>query len=130
VQGVVRFVAATADPATRTFRIELETANPQNTLRDGITADIRIRTAQVQAHFITPAILTLNDAGVIGVRIIDGDSRARFVPVTIIANMSDGVWITGLPKIANVITVGQEYVSDGALVDVTYKTPSDAKGAS
>ena len=130
VQGVVRFVAATADPATRTFRIELETANPENTLRDGITADIRIRTAQVQAHFITPAILTLNDAGVIGVRIVDGESRARFMPVTVIANMSDGVWITGLPKIANVITVGQEYVSDGVLVDVTYKTPSDAKGAS
>ena len=130
VQGVVRFVAATADPATRTFRIELETANPQNTLRDGITADIRIRTAQVQAHFITPAILTLNDAGIVGVRIVDEQSRARFMPVTIIANMSDGVWITGLPKTVIVITVGQEYVSDGALVDVTYKTPPDAKGAS
>jgi len=130
VQGVVRFVAATADPATRTFRIELETANPENILRDGITADIRIRTAQVQAHFITPAILTLNDAGIIGVRIVDEQSRARFMPVTIIANMSDGVWITGLPKIVNVITVGQEYVSDGVLVDVTHKTPPVPRGES
>ncbi len=130
VQGVVRFVAATADPATRTFRIELETANPENTLRDGITADIRIATAPVEAHFISPAILTLNDEGVIGVRIVDDKSRARFMPVTIIANTSDGVWITGLPKTANVITVGQEYVSEGALVDITYKTPPEAKGAS
>jgi multidrug efflux system membrane fusion protein len=130
VQGVVRFVAATADPATRTFRIELETANPENTLRDGITADIRISTAPVEAHFISPAILTLNDEGVIGVRIVDDQNRARFMPVTIIANVSDGVWITGLPRIANVITVGQEYVSEGTQVDVIYKSPPDTKGAS
>lgn len=130
VQGVVRFIASTADPATRTFRIELETPNPENILRDGITADIRIRTAPVEAHFISPAILTLNDAGIIGVRIVDDESRARFMPVTIIANTSDGVWITGLRKVENVITVGQEYVSDGALVDVTYKTPPNPEGAS
>ncbi len=130
VRGVVRFVAATADPATRTFRIELETANPENALRDGITADIHIATAPMEAHFISPAILTLNDEGVIGVRIVDDKSRARFTPVTIIANTSDGVWITGLPKTATVITVGQEYVSEGALVDVTYEMPDGAKGAS
>ncbi|MDO9461690.1 MAG: efflux RND transporter periplasmic adaptor subunit [Alphaproteobacteria bacterium] len=130
VPGVVRFVAATADPATRTFRIELEASNPENTLRDGVTADIHIRTAPVEAHFISPAILTLNDMGAIGVRIVDSESRAQFMPVTIIANATDGVWITGLPKTATIITVGQEYVSDGVLVKAEQRTPPDTPGAS
>jgi membrane fusion protein, multidrug efflux system len=129
VDGVVSFIASTAEPATRTFRIELETPNPDGSLRDGITADIRIATATVDAHFISPASLTLNDEGILGVRVVDEESRARFIPVTIIANRSDGVWITGLPQTVKLITVGQEYVSDGAQVDVTYSNPSPAEGA-
>ena len=129
VEGVISFVAATAEPATRTFRIELETPNPDGVLRDGITADIRIATATVDAHFITPSSLTLNDEGVLGVRVVDDQSRARFMPVTIIANKSDGAWITGLPSTVKLITVGQEYVSDGTLVDVTDTTPPPPEGA-
>lgn len=130
VQGIVRFVAATANAETRTFRIELETANPDLNLRDGVTADIRVRTPPIAAHFISPAILTLNDEGVIGVRIVDQQSRSRFIPVTIIAQVTDGVWITGLPATATVITVGQEYVSEGVQVDVTLEKPVAAEGAS
>lgn len=129
-QGMVRFVAATADPLTRTFRIELEVANPDHALRDGVTAEIRVREAPVEAHFIAPSVLTLNDEGVIGVRIADADSRARFMPVTIIANAADGVWITGLPATVTVITVGQEYVTDGVLVDVAKPKPPALAGAS
>lgn len=130
VQGVIRFVGATADPNTRTFRIELEAANPDFSLRDGVTADIRVRTPPIDAHFISPAILTLNDEGAIGVRIVDDANRARFMPVTIIASATEGIWITGLPKIITVITVGQEYVSDGVMLDVTYAEPSAPEGAS
>lgn len=121
----IRFVAQSADAETRTFRIELEAANPDFTLRDGVTAEIRVRTPPVSAHFISPAILTLNDAGDIGVRIVDETSRSRFNPVTIIASQTDGVWITGLPETATIITVGQEYVSEGALLNVTYEKMAD-----
>ncbi|MEQ1887883.1 MAG: efflux RND transporter periplasmic adaptor subunit [Alphaproteobacteria bacterium] len=130
VEAVVRFVAATAEPETRTFRIELEASNQNLMLRDGVTADIRVKTPSIAAHFISPAILTLNDEGAIGVRVVDDKSRSRFVPVTIIANVTNGVWITGLPATATVITVGQEYVSEGALVDVTHEKPADGDGAS
>lgn len=129
VEGVVRFIAATAEPATRTFRIELATPNPDGVLRDGITADIRIANSAVEAHFISPSSLTLNDEGVLGVRVADEQNRARFMPVTIIANMSNGAWVTGLPRTVKLITVGQEYVSDGAQVDVTYAIPPPAEGA-
>jgi multidrug efflux system membrane fusion protein len=35
------------------------------------------------------------------------------VPVKIVADGADGVWVAGLPKTVTVITVGQEYVGDG-----------------
>jgi len=66
----IRFIATAADPATRTFRVELEVANPDRTLRDGVTAEVGFPTSSVPAHFVSPALLTLYDAGVVGVRII------------------------------------------------------------
>ncbi|MCC2112318.1 MAG: efflux RND transporter periplasmic adaptor subunit, partial [Hyphomicrobiales bacterium] len=36
--GRLRYIAAAADPQTRTFRIEIESANPDGTIRDGVTA--------------------------------------------------------------------------------------------
>jgi multidrug efflux system membrane fusion protein len=71
----------------------------------------------VEAHKISPAILALDERGQLGVRIVDQSRRVRFVPVKIIADGPDGVWVTGLPKQVTIITVGQDYVSEGDLVN-------------
>jgi multidrug efflux system membrane fusion protein len=117
VEGKVRFVAKSSDAATRTFRVELEVPNPNGAIRDGITAEIHIAAATVEAHKISPAILSLNDRGQLGVRIVDQTKRVRFVLVTIIGDGPDGVWITGLPKQVTIITVGQDFVSEGQVVN-------------
>jgi multidrug efflux system membrane fusion protein len=39
-----------------------------------------------------------------------------------IHDKANGVWLTGLPDIADVITVGQEFVTDGVAVRVTYES--------
>ena len=39
------------------------------------------------------------------------------MPVSVISDGPDGIWVTGLPDRVNVITVGQEFVSDGQRVD-------------
>ena len=44
----------------------------------------------------------------------------RFVPVTMIRDTVKGVWVAGLPREADVIVVGQEFVTDGVIVDPTY----------
>ncbi len=38
------------------------------------------------------------------------------MPVGILADSREGVWVTGLPETVRVITVGQEYVAHGARV--------------
>jgi len=126
VDGTVRFIAKSSNQATRTFRLELEVPNADGKIRDGITAEIHIASATVEAHRISPAILALDERGAIGVRIVDGKRRVRFVPIRIIADGADGVWVTGLPKQATIITVGQEYVAEGEQVNTV---PDDQKGS-
>lgn len=121
VEGTIRFVSKVADPATRTFRVELEVPNPGGTLRDGVTAEMRIAVREVRAHRVSPAILSLDDAGQIGVRIIE-DGVVKFMPVGIVSDAADGVWISGLPETVTIITVGQDYVSNGQKVSVQAET--------
>lgn len=118
VQGTVRFISPTADASTRTFRIEVEADNAERRIRDGVTAEIQLAAGEAPAHRLTPAILTLNDQGDVGVRTVDRERRVRFRPVEIIADDADGVWVAGLPQTAEIITVGQEYVREGQTVEV------------
>ncbi len=121
VRGRVSFVAKRADPLTRTFRVEVESPNPDLTLRAGQTVEILIRTGNRKAHLLPQSVLTLNDAGILGVRIVDEDRIVRFRPATILRDSSEGVWLAGLPERAEVIVVGQEYVVEGVRVAVTYR---------
>lgn len=119
VDGKIRFISASANPETRTFRVELEIANKAGEIRDGITADIYIAVHTPHAHLLPPAILTLNDAGEIGVRTIQSGDTVRFKKVTILSDGKDGVWVAGLPEKVQIITVGQDYVVDGQKVKVS-----------
>ena len=113
IRGRIRYLATDADPATRTFRVEMEAPNPGTTVSAGMTAEIRIPTATVQAHHLSPALLALDDAGRLGVKTVTGDGRVAFNPVTIVQATPAGVWLTGLPERARVITVGQGFVQEG-----------------
>lgn len=122
VAGRVTFLARSADPTTRTFRVEVELANPDLSIRDGATAEIFISYAGQKGHLLPQSALTLDDDGRLGVRLAM-DGRARFKPVTILRDTLDGVWLAGLPEKAEVIVVGQEYVVDGRRIEITYRNP-------
>ena len=113
VAGWVRYIATTADAQTRTFRVELEIPNADLRLRAGLTAELRVSVEAVPAHFVSPAMLTLNDEGVVGVKLVTAADRVAFHPIEIVADTGDGIWLGGLPATATVITVGQEYVKHG-----------------
>jgi len=119
LSGMIRFISQRADPATRTFRIELEIPHPESTIRDGVTSEIRVPKNAFNAHRLAPSVLVLNAEGLIGVRTVNEDQIVKFMPVTIISDEPKGIWVTGLPDRVKVITVGQEYVSDNQKVNVT-----------
>ncbi len=118
IEGQVRFISARADESTGTFRVELISANPDGDIRAGVTANLILRAGVARAHLTPQTTLTLDEAGRIGVRVVDADGIARFTPVTIIEDSVDGVWVSGLPERARIIVRGQDYIADGVPVSV------------
>jgi multidrug efflux system membrane fusion protein len=116
VMGKVSYIAPVAYQATRTFRVEISTPNPDYSIKDGLTAKVRISVEEKKAHKISPSVLSLNDVGQIGVKIVDAQNKVQFVPVTILSDTSDYMWILGLPDNVKLITVGQDFVSHGQTV--------------
>jgi multidrug efflux system membrane fusion protein len=115
VQGHIRFVASRADDTTRTFRVEVDLPNPDGKLRVGVSADIHIPVKELMAEKISPGILVLDDNGVVGVRAVER-GIVHFLPVDIVSDGPDGMWVSGLPDRLAVITVGQSFVTDGERV--------------
>lgn len=117
LQGSVSYIAPSADAGTRTFRIEMEAANPPPHQRGGMSATIRIPREAVAAHKLSPALLSLNDSGVLGVKSVDGEGVVHFHPVEILKSERDGLWLAGLPESVDLITVGQGFVRSGDRVE-------------
>jgi multidrug efflux system membrane fusion protein len=101
--------------------------NPDAKLRDGVSADIRIPVRRVKAQHISPGILVLDDSGTVGVRAIEG-GKVKFIPVQVISDGPDGMWVSGLPDKVTVITVGQQFVSDGEQVETVPDTAKPVGG--
>ncbi len=131
VTGKVTYIAATADDATRSFPVEVEIPNADGKLRDGITADAVVNVGTAPVTVLPQSVLTLDDDGVLGIRTVEDGNKVAFHAVTIVKDTREGVWIVGLPLKINVITVGQEFVQPGQIVDAkTDDTPIGSADAS
>jgi multidrug efflux system membrane fusion protein len=125
VEGPVSFIGAQSDPETRTYAVEIQIPNEDYELRSGLTTEIRIPVAEVMAQKISPALFALDDDGRIGVRIVNASGAVEFHHVTIVRDEPDGVWVAGLPDVATLITVGQELVVPGELVEVDFEASGE-----
>lgn len=114
-QGVVNFVGTAASTETRTFLAEIDVPNEDGVIPAGISAEIVIPTGEAQAHFISPATVSLNPDGQIGVKVVE-DGSVVFFPVEVVRAEVDGIWVTGLPETCDLIVIGQGYVRVGEQV--------------
>ena len=121
VQGKVTFLPRSADPTTRTFEVEISVPNKDLKIRDGQTAAILIAADGAMAHRLSQSALTLNKDGQIGVRVVGKDNIVAFRPVELVRDDTDGIWVSGLGRTADVIVMGQDFVTAGVEVDPTYK---------
>ncbi|MEX0617876.1 MAG: efflux RND transporter periplasmic adaptor subunit [Pseudohongiellaceae bacterium] len=124
VSGEVTYLSRSADPVSRSYRIEVELETDGVIIRDGITSEILVDAEEVEAHLIPASALTLNDAGQIGVKILDNTNTVGFATINIIGDetnqLNPGIWVTGLPEQVNLITHGQEIVFPGQQVQSDY----------
>ena len=120
LEGALSFIGNQSDPITRTYGVEITVDNRDYRLRSGLTVSLRVMLDKIQAHYITPSLLTLNEQGDMGVRLIDTSNRVVFSAIEIVEDGPDGMWVSGLPDSVALITVGQEYVTVGTTVDPVY----------
>lgn len=117
VEGTVRYLSRNADAATRSFRVELAIANPeQSAIPAGISADLQIPLGNRQAYHISPALLVLDASGQTGVKILDEHNKVDFSAVELLEADDQGVWITGPAPGSLLITRGAGFVEYGQTV--------------
>jgi multidrug efflux system membrane fusion protein len=129
IAGQLSFIGKQSDPVTRTYPVEITVANGDYSLRSGLTVNVRAALDQVQAHRISPSLLTLSDDGHMGIRSLDEFNRVIFSSVDIVEDSPEGLWVTGLPGTVNLITVGQEYVTVGETVEPVYSALANGQVA-
>ena len=122
IKSKLTFVSKSASASTRTFRVEAKVSNASGKIRDGITGTMTILTNKVLANKISPSILLLSDEGDLGVRVVNDKDEVVFLPIKIIEDTSDGIWVTGIPNLSKLIVLGQGFVKNGEKVKTTLLT--------
>ncbi len=120
-EGSVSYISKIADNITRTFKVEVELDNKDTNFFEGVTTKISIPTKTIMAHQVKPSYFTLDEFGEIGVKILGEGNIVVFNPITIVKEDKDGVWVLGLPKKANIISLGQSYLKAGDVARVATK---------
>jgi multidrug efflux system membrane fusion protein len=119
VRGRVRYVSQSASPTTRTYRVEVEMANAEGKIPDGITSEVVLTLPPIAAAQVPRSALTIAAGGEIGLRLVDTADKVAFVPVQVIDDGQDTMWVAGLNDGARVIVRGQDFVREGQLVAAT-----------
>jgi multidrug efflux system membrane fusion protein len=125
--GTVRYVAPTASAGTRTYRVEVELDNADLSIPDGVTAEVGFRLVPTASVKAPRSALTFSAAGELSVRIVDANGIVASVPVGIVEDARDEVWIAGPKDGDRIIVQGQDFVKDGqqvGTIDATSATPA------
>jgi multidrug efflux system membrane fusion protein len=120
IKSKLSFVSKSASASTRTFRVEAKVSNASGKIRDGITGTMTIQTNKVLANKISPSILLLSDEGNLGVRAVNENDEVKFLPIKIVEDTNNGIWVTGIPNLSKLIVLGQGFVRNGEKVETTF----------
>ena len=68
------------------------------------------------ASRIPRSALTFAADGQLGVRLVDAASVVQFMPVALVEDEGQFIWVSGLSDRANLIVQGQDFVKEGQRV--------------
>ena len=124
VEGKVSYLARAADAISRSYRIEIEVDPRYQDLREGITVELLVDANNVNAYRIPSSALTLDDTGTIGIKTLDRNNTVQFNNVEIVGDetnqLDPGIWVTGMQGNITLVTLGQEIVFPGQLVEANF----------
>jgi multidrug efflux system membrane fusion protein len=116
-QAVVTYISSQANAATRGYLVEAVINNKDLNIRAGISGQLTLDLPAVAAHLIPASLILLDAKGDIMVRAVDQASRVQQFTLNVVGETDQGLWVQGLPSPVNLITVGQNYVTEGEIID-------------
>ena len=117
VYGKLSFIASSGELDARTYRIEAEVPNRNRRVKAQMSATMYIEFEPVEAFRLSPSILSLDDAGVLGVKAVEDDMLVQFLPVELERMQTNDFWVSGLEPESRVITIGHGFVEVGERVE-------------
>ncbi len=124
LEATVTYLASDADPISRSYRIEARVNGNSSAVKAGVTAEMLVRATEVTAHRIPSSALSLDDNGEIGVKLIAANGEVSFHTVDIVGDdinqLNPSIWVTGLRGDVTLVTVGQEIVFPGQVVQANF----------
>jgi membrane fusion protein, multidrug efflux system len=115
--GEIRYISKEANAQTRTYRVEVAIPNGDLSIPSGMTTEIMLWAEPVKAIEVPRSVITLSADGDFGVRGVDKDNKAFFLPVTLIDDATNALVLTGVPDGSRIIVAGQDFVADGDVVN-------------
>ena len=115
--AVISYIAHQANPVTRSYRVEAVVKNTDLQLRSGISGQLQLRMDRVKAHLIPASLILLDAKGQTMVRAVNQENLVTQHRVMVAGEAEKGLWVTGLPALVDLITVGQNYVTQGERVE-------------
>jgi membrane fusion protein, multidrug efflux system len=73
--------------------------------------------AAVPAARVPRSALTFSSEGKLGVRVVGEGNKVAFVPVTVVEDALEQLWLAGVADGAKVIVQGQDFVKEGEIVE-------------
>ena len=115
--AVISYIAHQANPVTRSYKVEAVVKNTELQLRSGISGQLQLHMDRVRAHLIPASLILLDADGQTMVRAVSEENLVTQHKITVVGEAENGLWVTGLPAMINLITVGQNYVTQGEKVE-------------
>lgn len=120
LNGKITYLSHQADPVTRSYRVEATVENPQLEFLAGMSGRLQIEGQPMDAHLISASLMLLDDQGRLAVRSVNNQGIVSTLGITSVGETSEGVWVAGLPDKVALVSLGQNYVSEGEQVAVSY----------
>jgi RND family efflux transporter MFP subunit len=119
--GRVSLIGVVADPATRSFTVEISVPNPTRRLRAGMVAEASITNGQARSAIVVPATAVVvpdGGANATNIYVLDRDAaRVHARRVTTGPAHGDSLEITsGIAADEQIVVAGQQRLRDGARV--------------
>lgn len=117
--GKIKSISPVADESKKSFPLEIVVENPEQLIKAGMYAEVKLRSSQVVGELVIPQSAIIEEDGNKYLYIVNDDNRAERIKVeTGLSSADEIVILSGLTEGERVVVTGAEFLKDGTSVKI------------